>query len=204
MIDSDLRMPYLIRNYLNRIVGYNEEARNTIDIKNYYEMKKNVTKDDKEISQETAMVAPEEVKGVLADIEDDYYKEINVLERKTQKKQNIYTYDSYLEIDFLVFEDKFWSQIFKKKKYTSLSPNLVWTQIYSVIKGSMDHWLTEQEYYRMEKNLTDRQKKEIYAIYCDYEIFKRRIGAFDLMDLVLHIFRSMDYVKKKKKLKIRK
>ena len=136
----------LIRNYLNRVVGFNEEARNTVDIKKYYEMKRKKT-DDQDIVVDSGLTLPENIKSHnLVDIEKDYFNELDKLDRKNNKKPN---YSSY-EIDYVFFEEKFWSRMIKKK-HINFTCKLVWTQIYSVIKGSKDHFHLEHEYDLTEK-----------------------------------------------------
>ena len=189
LIDSDLRYPYLKRNYLNRIVGYDEEAR-SFDIDHYYNSKKKVN--DEKLENYGLFSKEDDLKQSTLNIEENYFRELSKLE-KIKKSNNYDHYESYLEIDYHYFEEKFWSEL-NQKHHCKVSCNLVWTQIYSVIKGSGDSYLLESEYENMERNLSPSQKKTIYQIYIQYERFKRRIGAFDLLDIVHHIFRQMGYV----------
>lgn len=41
------------------------------------------------------------------------------------------------EVDYDIFETKFWPKISNRRSLIKLSPTLVWTEIYSVIKGGM-------------------------------------------------------------------
>lgn len=41
------------------------------------------------------------------------------------------------EVDYDLFESKFWPKIAHRRCLKKLSPTLVWTEIYSVIKGGM-------------------------------------------------------------------
>lgn len=193
MIDAELRYPYLIRNFLNNIVGYNENARKPIDIDLYYEQKKKITNDEEILDFGLQLKENDQNQENLDHLEEDYLHEISKFDRKNPKKIKCIDYESYLEIDFTYFEKNFWLPLMKRNKY-KVNSNLVWTQIYSVIKGSKTEPMSSIEYYNAEKNLNPTQKRKIYEIYCEYEIFKRRIGAFDLMDIVMHIFKQMDYV----------
>ena len=192
MIDSDLRYPYLIRNYLNRVVGFNEDARKTLDIGDFYQEKKKKTNEN-DIVDYGLQLNENYGSQNSSEIENDYRQELNKFERKKKTTFNYDEYESYLEIDYQYFEQKFWNPLLTKHHY-KVTCNLVWTQIYSVIKGSREHWLMEYEYQVVEKNLSQKQKKTIFQIFSEYEIFKRRIGAFDLMDVILHIFKQMEYV----------
>ena len=194
MIDADLRYPYLVRNYLNRIVGYNDDSRKAFDIDNYYDEKKKKINDEQILDYGIQAKDKDDQQNIV-EIENNYLKEIKKIENKKDLSPfNYYKFESYVEIDYPYFEENFWNNLIKKHHY-KVSCSLVWTQIYSVIKGSRDHFLYASEYENLEKSLTNAQKKTIYQIYCEYENFKRKIGAFDLMDIVIHIFRQISYVK---------
>lgn len=196
MIDSELRYPYLIRNHLNRIVGFNLESREkNFDITEYYESKKKKTENNSENISDYGLQLQKNESEEFDNLDENYLYEIKKFERLNAKKKE--TSYSYIEIDYEAFQNQFWSnEIKKKRNYKNVTCNLAWTQIYSVIKGSKAYALREYEYNQMslEKNLSPHQKKIIFQIYWEYEYWKRRKGAFDLMDIVGHILRQMDYV----------
>ena len=156
MIDAELRCPYLIRNFLNRIVGYNGNARKPIDIDKYYEQKKKISNDE-EIVDFGLQLKDDEDQN-LDNLDENYYIEIGKFERaeKRNKKNLREDYESYQEVDFPFFEKSFWLPLMKKFKY-NLSSDFVWTQIYSVIKGRKTEPMSSLEYHNAEKNLHPSQ-----------------------------------------------
>lgn len=65
---------------------------------------------------------------------------------------------------------------------------MVWTEIYSVIKGSPNSGiagLTKLQYMdRKDTLLNEPQKDAIYGCYLRYRRWKDLVGAYDLMDVV--------------------
>ena len=110
MIDAETRYPYLIRNYLNRIVGYNGNARKPIDIDKYYEQKKKISNDE-EIVDFGLQLKEDEDQQNLDNLDENYYKEIGKIEKteKRNRKNLCVDYESYQEVDFPFFEKSFWS-----------------------------------------------------------------------------------------------
>ena len=59
-------------------------------------------------------------------------------------------------MDYDVFESKFWPKVSNNKSLKKLSPTLVWTEIYSVIKGGMQScgyylgYLPKKDYVKTE------------------------------------------------------
>jgi hypothetical protein len=105
------------------------------------------------------------------------------------------------EITFELFESRFYNKLQLQKKYKKISANTVWSEIYSVIKGS----IIESQYsgvdsffpldrlkimdikqYVATKNvfLNIDEKYLIYYAYLKYEKWKRKVCAYDFMDLV--------------------
>ena len=98
-------------------------------------------------------------------------------------------------MDYDVFEQKFWPKIGTRRTAKKISPTLVWTEIYSVIKGgqrSCDFWmgfLPKHVYLKSEASdfLYLAEKKAIYYIFLEYEKWKAEQRAYDFMDVVNHI-----------------
>lgn len=100
------------------------------------------------------------------------------------------------EVDFDYFAMHFWPHI-KKRYYTdkNISAHMIWTEIYSTIKGgATSHfypggYLPEKIYIEKCQNmfLTNDQKKEIYESFCQYERWKAKMMAYDLIDVVNYI-----------------
>ena len=100
------------------------------------------------------------------------------------------------EVTFEVFEQKFYNRLATQRQYKKLSASTVWTEIYSVIKGGLratksyfgyvflqDYLLTEGSAF-----LTGGEKRLIYYTFLSYEKWKEKVGAFDFMDVVHHVW----------------
>lgn len=83
---------------------------------------------------------------------------------------------------------------------TGIHPSLVWTEIFSHIKGSReslnskDGHLSQEAYLvtgRKQSPLKQAQKEQVYSIFLQYETMKRKNGYFDIPDVVNHIFRQI-------------
>lgn len=69
--------------------------------------------------------------------------------------------------------------------------HLVWTEIYSVIKGSTNSGtfgLTKTQYMGIfNTTLSQDQKDAIFSCYLRYKKWKEIVGAYDLMDVVNYV-----------------
>ena len=101
------------------------------------------------------------------------------------------------EIDFEYFEAHYWPTIQKQYYHNKhITAHLVWTEIYSTIKGSAYSHQYPQ-YRSLPKNnyilgssnifLTQEDKEKIYQAFKDYEYWKSRIGGYDMLDVVNYI-----------------
>ena len=72
----------------------------------------------------------------------------------------------------------------------------MWTEIYSVIKGGMRAsesylgYLQLHEYMTRHAGeyLTGGEKRTIYYVFLSYEKWKKKVGAYDFMDVVQHVW----------------
>ena len=99
------------------------------------------------------------------------------------------------EVDYDYFAAKVWSQLDPKEQF---SPALLWCEFTSFIKGSAETLelgpLTEKQYSEIGKKRAPNFKhsrSDIYAMYLQYERIKRRLGGYDLCDLVRHILQEL-------------
>jgi hypothetical protein len=92
------------------------------------------------------------------------------------------------------------SSLFNKIKNFNLNPYLVYAQIFSIIKGSVNSHLSYMncisldEYLEMGEKFVDLNKEVreiIYEIFIEYEYWKRDNNYFDLQDLVNHLIREV-------------
>ena len=101
-----------------------------------------------------------------------------------------------------MFVTRFFNR-FKQKSRTlqrqkKLSEALIWTEIFSVIKGgteSLKYYggILPAKLYIMEfgsPTLTRHELQTVYWIFIEYEKWKDEQNAFDLMDLVIHLRKS--------------
>ena len=100
------------------------------------------------------------------------------------------------EITFEIFEEKFikrWYKLMSKELSKKLSPAFLWTEIQSVIKGSIDfgvfiRHLSKKQYETAGSPLLDKkEKKTIYYIFLQYEMWKAQTNSYDFLDVVNHV-----------------
>ena len=106
------------------------------------------------------------------------------------------------EMTYVIFRKK-WKKINSKVK-SSIDPALVWLEIKSFIKGSVEalrinddgrnlrcnRFLTRAEYLSLPKKRSrtdDSQRREVYDLFESYERIKRSGNYFDEMDLVYNL-----------------
>jgi len=103
-------------------------------------------------------------------------------------------------VDFDIFRNRFWPKV---ASWTKLSPLVVWTEIYSVIKGGAQIYkfdyctLPLYVYVSLEtrsskkldasKFLDVKEKAMIYQIFMHYEKWKQSMAAYDFNDVVNHV-----------------
>lgn len=223
MLDASLCESFFYRDQENKVVGmennltWHNENKGLFMINQQYKSDTDYNKLMLEFTNE-----------VLNDVDaDDLTKEIeNANEPEGQDKEKLrsggyryrrqgqtkyYGYSHYrnyvrqqlsFEVDYDVFVNRFFNR-FKQKSRTlqrqkKLSEALIWTEIFSVIKGGSDaikyyggilparKYITESG----SPTLTKHELQTVYWIFIEYEKWKEEQNAFDLMDLVIHIRRS--------------
>lgn len=137
------------------------------------------------------------------ELEHEYLRQIQLKEKRekqnlTKKLQkNKAKQILSFEVDYDYFVVYFWPRVVKKYYSTSkiITPHLVWTEIYSTIKGSATahqyptQFLTQNAYMSSTSNtfLTREEKLDIYETFCQYERWKIKAGGYDIMDTVNYI-----------------
>lgn len=104
------------------------------------------------------------------------------------------------EVTFEVFEKRFYDRMAHGGQFRMLSANTVWTEIFSVIKGSErasnrnTGYLSLYDYLneRMEDRiyLSKEMQQTIYYVFLCYEKWKKNVGAFDFLDVVSHVWNN--------------
>ena len=157
------------------------------------------------------------MKDVLLDMEDE--EDIEVIQReadnynvsaglstqmaKPAQSFNLEGRQLSFEVDFETFRQRFWPKV---ANWSRLNPLVVWTEIYSVIKGSVECYQYEYKVLPMfvylgnqprikghteaAKFLTVQEKIMIYQIFMHYENWKQQMQAYDFMDVVNHIIKQ--------------
>ena len=105
------------------------------------------------------------------------------------------------EVTYQVFKNELWRAMTQKKK-VDYHPSLVWTEIISFIKGSVESLHNEKRHITLEEYQTIGNKrapsftadrKTIYELFLAYECIKRSLGMFDEADVVHHIYHRLEH-----------
>lgn len=100
------------------------------------------------------------------------------------------------EVTYEVFADEVWPQI-SKKWSTRYHPSLIWMEIMSFIKGSVEAlskpsgYLSKEEYLDLGRKRAPNfscDRKHVYDIFKKYDHYKRQNNFFDELDLVQNVF----------------
>ncbi|CAK57389.1 unnamed protein product (macronuclear) [Paramecium tetraurelia] len=120
-------------------------------------------------------------------------------QHQNQQESNI----QVTEVDYEYFLKRFWPTIKKpNQKYgcdERSFPTLIWTQVYSYIKGSQFSYSYPMKYLPKAiyaefnpSNLSQDIINLIYDYFLEYEKWKLSCGVFDLMDLVNYTICELD------------
>ncbi|CDW72543.1 lupus brain antigen [Stylonychia lemnae] len=221
MLDACLNYSFFSRDNNNNIIGldsnlgWHNESKGVLMINHYY--KENIDYDEqlakfgKEILE---MDKDAEIDNNFEDQGDN--RNFMMINESNQPQSryvgslhNRYTEKQYLlerqqlsfEVDYDTFEQKFWPKIITRKNLKKFSPTLVWTEIYSVIKGGMQSGLYYMGYLPRDVYIKEEaseflyldEKKAIYYIFLEYEKWKAEQRAYDFMDIVNHIQKRLWY-----------
>ena len=105
------------------------------------------------------------------------------------------------EITYRVFKNELWRKMTKKKK-VDYHPSLVWTEIVSFIKGSVEALHNEDGYITLEEYQTIGNKRApsftadretVYELFLAYQRIKRSLGMFDEADVVYSIYHRLEH-----------
>ena len=99
---------------------------------------------------------------------------------------------------FEIFEQKFYSRLKMQRVFRKLTASTVWTEIYSVIKGSIKAsqsylgYVSLHDYLSSDGSsfLSGGEKRNIYFAFLQYEKWKNKISAFDFMDVIDHVWKN--------------
>ena len=109
--------------------------------------------------------------------------------------------DPRREITYQVFKDELWKKMTKKKK-VDYHPSLVWTEIISFIKGSVEALHSKNGYITLEEYQTIGRKRApsftadretVYELFLAYQRIKQSQGMFDEADVVHYIYHRLEH-----------
>ena len=121
------------------------------------------------------------------------FSEVDAADR--QKVFSLRSQNLGFEVDYNIFETRFWPRV---RGMTKLTPIVIWTEITSEIKGRVDSYKFEsggtdidtylQGMGKKKGNfMTVEEKYEVFMIWLRYEQWKNEMRAYDLNDVVNHI-----------------
>lgn len=195
MLDQCLTRPFFYRSTLSNGVtekrsGWYSEEKGVMLIENYF----------KKIGSSAGSAEPAEE-----------FEEYSDEEPKQEDEEELGTYKNphagyghtgtgkkkTFEVDYEYFRTNFWDLVRSAFYYRKVNCHLVWTEIYSVIKGSTQSsigGMSLEQYFRYgNQMLSTDQKTAIYQVYTKYQSWKFHVGAYDLMDVVSYITQELTY-----------
>ena len=144
----------------------------------------------------------QEIPVQFSDDEDEDEEENESMPTATDGEQKAEgEQDLRREVTYQVFKNELWRKMTKKKK-VDYHPSLVWTEIISFIKGSVEALHSEERYITLEEYQTIGNKRApsftadretIYELFLAYERIKRSQGMFDEADVVHHIYHRLEH-----------
>lgn len=112
------------------------------------------------------------------------------------------SFDPRREVTYVVFVTELWPRMTKKVK-AQYHPTLVWTEIRSFIKGSIEALHTEQGYLSLEEYSDLGRKRApnfsadrevVYSLFVVYQNTKCSMGMFDEADVVHNVYTRLQKV----------
>ena len=105
----------------------------------------------------------------------------------------------YTMISYEAFATILWPKMVRKtKKQSTLHPNLVWTEIMSFIKGSVDALesgeLSLEDYEQVGRKMAPNfrgNRAIVYELYRKYKDLKKSLSMFDECDLVYNVYKRL-------------
>ncbi|KAM3142568.1 hypothetical protein pb186bvf_005227 [Paramecium bursaria] len=202
MIDSSLDKPFMTSyrksQIRNRLDEWHNESQGVVRIQksDQDDIDEDVNDEIRQNNQEDQMDLDEQEQQA---IEFERKSRLNKI-RRLQNTAN------FKEINFELFLERFWPTLFYshkkkniKRQFSKISPALLWTHIYSYIKGSRDSHIYQQQYLPLAKylqifkdqSIDENLLQRIYNNFEAYEKWKNEKKYYDLMDIVNHILHQI-------------
>lgn len=124
---------------------------------------------------------------------------INVQSIDTDKVFSLRSQNLSFEVDYNIFETRFWPRV---RNMIKLTPLVIWTEICSEIKGRVDSYQFEAGGIDFHTYMQGSDKKkgafmekeekvQIYMIWVRYEQWKNEMRAYDFNDVINHILQQL-------------
>jgi hypothetical protein len=216
MLDASTDFPFFARDSQGKMIGmdtnvqWHNESGGVLMINQYYKQTNELDQQLKQLGTKFMDFAAELESGT-ADKENEESKEPEKAEAGSSIglagmiDTSAHTFSQSFartgqnlsfEVDFEVFRLKFWPKVGQQCK---LQPLVVWTEIFSEIKGRHDSWkyqfggIPHQFYIRQTRTkntfLEVNERVQIYEIFLKYEKWKAQMQSYDINDLTNHILR---------------
>ncbi|XP_048589125.1 TPR and ankyrin repeat-containing protein 1 isoform X2 [Nematostella vectensis] len=140
------------------------------------------------------------IEEVDSDTEDE--EQGNLPEEQNDNARGRANFDPRREVTYGVFANELWTKICKGNKVV-FHPTLLWMEIRSFIKGSVEALHSEKGYLTLEEYHSIGRKRapnfpadrsEVYALFRVYQRMKSTLGMFDEADIVHNLFTRLQQV----------
>lgn len=216
MIDGAMSKPFFSRTQNKQVVGtdakanWHNENQGVLMIDNFRKKMKH----DEDEGDDSERENEEEEKLNMEDegeVEQEYERQMYLqgIRSETSKmkaksnKQMLPENVLARELDFDVFSKEFCCTVSKQYQFNDtsvLNATMVWTEIYSYIKGSAHsheypgYYLPKSIYLINDaRMLSIKMKETVYEIFILYERWKARTSYYDMMDVVNYLLVQFKY-----------
>ncbi|CAC5423625.1 unnamed protein product [Mytilus coruscus] len=119
--------------------------------------------------------------------------ELHEMGRKLRLNRKV---DPRREVTYDVFVEKIWPKVKLNSSEKKYHPSLIWTEIFSFLKGSYeavsseDGFLNETEYSKIGRKRApaySEERENIYQLFQLYERFRKSKGFFDQTDFIFNL-----------------
>lgn len=150
--------------------------------------------------EETHLVAIDEDSDIEGEEQDEATPEDT--DDAVHGRHDPKSFDPRREVTYVVFVSELWPRMTKKVK-VQYHPTLVWTEIRSFIKGSIEALHTEQGYLSLEEYSDLGRKRApnfsadrelVYSLFVVYQNTKSSLRMFDEADVVYNVYTRLQKV----------
>ena len=152
--------------------------------------------------EETHLVAIDEDSDMEGDEDDETATAAEDTDDLVYGRHDPKSFDPRREVTYVVFVSELWPRMTKKVK-VQYHPTLVWTEIRSFIKGSIEALHTEQGFLSLEEYSDlgrkrapnfSADRKLVYSLFVVYQNIKCSLRMFDEADVVYNVYNRLQKV----------